>query len=307
MSPQIEKQQFKNTTGGWIGVTVIGPRGEDRGAAVEPDGTVWLSEQEQILTANASRRPEDNPFVAQTRMVTDPETGEQVETTVTPLVPVSENRYVPARERFVPGVLAEGALGTAQAQAAATANDPTTVTSMDAGALQRHAEVDVMGDDALPGHRLPLQEDGSITPPAPPVPPRAAAAAAAAEPPEATQEDYERKVAEEQARQAAAAAATEPTLDAVPPPIEPPAPPEEPSTPPQEPPVLPVQEETAAVVDPSIGEETGAAVTPSGPPVEGEYSAMEEVGTPSAPVVGSPADEDTERDQPPVPYTPPQE
>lgn len=267
MSPQIEKQQFKNTTDGWVGVTVIGPKGEDRGAAVEPGGTVWLSEPEQVLTATAPRRPEDNPFVEQTRMVTNQETGEVEPTKVTPLVPISEGRYVPAQDRFIPGVRAEGALGVAQAQAAATANEPATVTTLDAGALQRHAEVQAMGDNVVVNHRLPMQEDGSLAPPS--VPPRAAAAAAAAQ--------------------------------------ETPEPPQAPPTPPQEPPVQPA-EETAAVVNPEIGEETGAAKPPTDPPVEGEYAAMEEVGTPDA---GSPAGEtgaDTEReDEQPAPYTPPQE
>lgn len=282
MSPQIEKQQFRNTTDGWVGVTVIGPKGEDRGAAVEPGGTVWLSEPEQILTANAPRRPEDNPFVEQTRMVTDPETGESVPVQVTPLVPADEGRFVPAQERFVPGVVAEGALGVARAQAAATGNDPTTVTTLDAGALQRHAEVDAMGADALPGHRLKIQEDGTLAPP--PVPPRAAAAAAAAAP--------------------------EPPEEPSPAPA-PPVTPEEPSTPPQEPPVPPVEEETAAVVDPTIGEETGAAVPPSGAPVQGEYAMAEEVGTPSAPDTEMPAagepDGDAEQASQPAPYSPPQE
>ena len=41
-------------------------------------------------------------------------------------------------------------------------------------------------------------------------------------------------------------------------------------------------EETAAVVDPKIGEETGAAKSPSGPAPEGEFAQAEEVGSPDA-------------------------
>lgn len=98
-----EKQQFKNQTDGWIGVVVLGARGEERGAAVEPQGTVWLSEIEMKLTANAPRSPADNPFVTQTRVRTVPETGEQEEYEVTPLVRFNEDRFVPSDERFVPG------------------------------------------------------------------------------------------------------------------------------------------------------------------------------------------------------------
>lgn len=57
------RDEFINTTDGWIGVVAIGPHGEQKGVAVEPRGNVWLSEDEQILTANAPRSDDDNPFI----------------------------------------------------------------------------------------------------------------------------------------------------------------------------------------------------------------------------------------------------
>lgn len=57
------RDEFINVSDGWVGVVQLGIHGEPRGAAVEPRGNVWLSEEEQILTANAPRRDEDNPFV----------------------------------------------------------------------------------------------------------------------------------------------------------------------------------------------------------------------------------------------------
>lgn len=72
------RDEFRNTTDGWIGVVqFVGPHREPKGTAVDPHGTVWLNEDEQILTANAPKRDEDNPFVP--RKVQDPESGELVD------------------------------------------------------------------------------------------------------------------------------------------------------------------------------------------------------------------------------------
>jgi hypothetical protein len=120
--PQIEKQQFKNQSGGHLGVTVITARGDDKGISVEPDGTVWLSEAEQRLTANAPRRPEDNPFIEQTLTRRSNETGELEEYTVTPLVAVSEDRFVPAEARPIPGDI-PASRSPARAAAAVAAAD----------------------------------------------------------------------------------------------------------------------------------------------------------------------------------------
>lgn len=57
------RDEFRNTTDGWIGVVqFVGPHREPKGTAVEPHGVVWLNEEEQILTANAPKVDEDNPF-----------------------------------------------------------------------------------------------------------------------------------------------------------------------------------------------------------------------------------------------------
>jgi hypothetical protein len=159
---EIEKQLFRNEDGGYVGAVVIGPRGDDRGVAVAPGETVWLSEAEQRLTAHAPRRPEDSPFVAQKRVRTDPETGEVEEYEVTPLVAVEDERYVPADLRIVPGVRT-GHQSSALASQAAKAEEPSVPVAMDANALTRHAE---------------LEDDPDAQPrPTPRVPARAAAAA----------------------------------------------------------------------------------------------------------------------------------
>lgn len=139
MSPVIDKQQFENQSGGWVGAVVIGPKGDETGVAVEPDGTVWLSEAEQILTANASRKAEDNPFLEQSHRQINPETGEWETVTVTPLVPIQRDRYIPANERPIPSDLRTAAQATGDAQVAATADEPSTVVHEDPVAAREAA------------------------------------------------------------------------------------------------------------------------------------------------------------------------
>lgn len=212
--PQIEKTQFRNEFGGWIGVVVIGPKGDDRGASVEPGGTVWLSEAEQRLTANAPRDPKDNPFIAQTHIRRNPDTGETEEYTVTPLVVCSENRYVPADVRPIPATTATPT-ALQHVQTAARGDEPVVLVAEGSNAATREQEVT---DSAAP-----------LRPGEPPVPRRAAEAAAAAQGDQETAQSTS----------------------------------------------------TTAPGDGTYGgEETGAAVQPSGDAPEGGYQSSEEVGTP---------------------------
>lgn len=226
MAPEsIQKQQFQNNTNGFIGAVVIGPRGDERGIPVEPNGTVWLSEQEQRLTANAPRRAQDNPFIEQDLVRTDTLTGERVIEKITPLTPISEDRFVPADARPIPGT-ASAHQELAAAQAAATGDEPQTAVTETPNALTRHEELKHVDE------------------PKPNVPARAAAAAAAAP--------------------------------------------------------APTEDETAAKVNPEVGEETGAALPPSGEAAAGSFTQGEEVGTPEAPQAPS------ESAQGPTPWSPEQ-
>lgn len=56
-----EKSKFTNSSGGFIGVVRI-ENGKERGVSVRPNDSVWLSEEEQVATANAPRNDADNPF-----------------------------------------------------------------------------------------------------------------------------------------------------------------------------------------------------------------------------------------------------
>jgi hypothetical protein len=157
----IQKQQFRNQTDGYIGVVVIGPDGKEKGIAVEPNGEVWLSEQEQVLTANAPRSPEDNPFVEQQMVRYNPETTENESVRVTPLIPISEARYVPATDRFLPtghGPVSE-ARATAAAQSAASGDEPGLATQHPQTPEERHDQIEALGEEAKPGAVLPPTDE----------------------------------------------------------------------------------------------------------------------------------------------------
>jgi len=56
-----ERSEFINESAGYVGAVVL-QKGEPTGISVEPGASVWLTEEEQILTANAPTKDEDNPF-----------------------------------------------------------------------------------------------------------------------------------------------------------------------------------------------------------------------------------------------------
>lgn len=59
-----QKTEFKNVSGGIIGVVTVEPGGKIVPIPVQPGATIWLSEEEEIATANAPVRDEDNPFIS---------------------------------------------------------------------------------------------------------------------------------------------------------------------------------------------------------------------------------------------------
>lgn len=134
-NPVIEKQAFRNDSPGWLGVVRIGPKGEDRGASVAPGDIVWLSEAEQILTANAPRRAEDNPFIEQELAFGVDEDGKPITKRVVPLVPITENRYVPAGDRPIPATRMETPPPVESAPPADDAPDEAAIAAREAAVV----------------------------------------------------------------------------------------------------------------------------------------------------------------------------
>lgn len=65
------KSEFRNDSGGHCGVVVI-ENGREKALPLAPGDKVLLTAQEQILTANAPKKDEDNPFKNGTLTLTTP-------------------------------------------------------------------------------------------------------------------------------------------------------------------------------------------------------------------------------------------
>lgn len=164
MTTALENRRlFRNNTAGWIGAVQVGPTGAPEGVAIEPGGTVWLSEQECRLTAHAPRSAADNPFSEQTYEMRDPETGNVSQVKITPLTIVEDDRDIPNSDRFFP---AEGGVQTVPERPSAD----LTPTPGAVPPLRADVFPSSMPEGASPG----------LTPPPPPVPPGVRAAVEAA-------------------------------------------------------------------------------------------------------------------------------
>lgn len=96
--------RFRNTTGGFVGVVKYKPNGDEHAIAVEPHGTVELTDDEIQATARAPREAKDNPFEPQPFEVRDPNTDEVAETGMRPLLVVdTEERVAPTTGSRDPG------------------------------------------------------------------------------------------------------------------------------------------------------------------------------------------------------------
>lgn len=114
---EAEKRKFINPTPGWVGCTIINEEGKREGFPVEPNGGfVWLSEQEERLTAEATRLPQDNPFVKTwERVVGHDAAGDPItETEHGTLVLADDSARPTASSRFTPSQAARDAQAAAE-------------------------------------------------------------------------------------------------------------------------------------------------------------------------------------------------
>jgi hypothetical protein len=68
-NPTDRKSKFQNDSQGVLGVVQFNVEGKPVGVPVPYKGVVFLSEEEQILTANAPRNESDNPFLNGLRLL----------------------------------------------------------------------------------------------------------------------------------------------------------------------------------------------------------------------------------------------
>lgn len=94
------RSEFRNESAGFIGVVVM-EEGKPRGISVEPGDSVFLTEEEQIATANAPRDDKDNPFVNGALKLLTPATEianrRPIGDTLAPQVPQSERQQEEAQ------------------------------------------------------------------------------------------------------------------------------------------------------------------------------------------------------------------
>jgi hypothetical protein len=320
---QLLKRQYRNNTAGWLGVVILDHKGEEQGVNIEPYGTRWLSDAEAILTARAPRRPEDNPFEEQMFVMQDSNgTRQEVAMRPLELVSAgssmpAEERYVPHLVDDATGRVLADAASRGDEDGPMVMTNGSVAARMaeivEGGPAQRTVPGDVVaGTTATPQTSGSQAPGGSPAPPvtaAPsgPVPPvrqepapqpasptglsGAAGAPAGTAGDEAAVQSWDTGPEapgvvlrgslggdNTPPPAATAAAAPDPTLPAAGdgPGVAPQAP---------APPAAPQAgtEEHAAAVDPSIGEETGAARPPVAAQPEGEFAQAEEVGSPDAP------------------------
>lgn len=109
-----EQRKFINPTPGWIGANKFGPDGKPTAIGVEPGGEVWLTPEEERMTAEAPRFAEHNPFVMAWEEPVDWDSNGEVTRTVhregtlvladEPPRPVASDRFIPERPASEPSM-----------------------------------------------------------------------------------------------------------------------------------------------------------------------------------------------------------
>jgi hypothetical protein len=206
----------------------------------------------------------------------DPDTGQREEFQLRPLtmVPEEEARTMPYLNRYVPTEDAPQEAAPPPASPPAPVADPAVVPAP-SGAAAAAATAAVVQAPVAGAVAPPVQQPRAtgIQQPTPPTP-----ADSWITPPEAPGEVLPGSLQGDDTAPA----------EEQPPPAAPPVAgqgqvaPEAPGA------TVVAAEEHAAAVDPSIGEETGAARPPASPQPEGEYAIAEEVGSPDAPASNEP-------------------
>lgn len=106
-APQIgiEKRRFENVTPEVHGAVILDADNKAKGVAVQPGETIWLSLQEEQLTAEAPVRPEDNPFVKEWNRAIESDSNGNPTAFATEsgcLRPTNEAPRVVGSQRFTP-------------------------------------------------------------------------------------------------------------------------------------------------------------------------------------------------------------
>jgi hypothetical protein len=108
MRPSLgEQRKFINPTPGFVGANVFGGDGKPTAIAVEPGGEIWLTPEEERMTAEAPRLAMHNPFVMEWEEPIEFDSFGGVTATATrrgtlvladePARPIASDRFIPER------------------------------------------------------------------------------------------------------------------------------------------------------------------------------------------------------------------
>jgi hypothetical protein len=135
-----QQRKFINPTPGWVGANVFAPDGKPSSIAVEAGGEIWLTPEEERMTAEAPRLPQDNPFVKQWEEIIEFDSFGEPARTVTrtgtliltdePARPVASSRFIPEHADTGPSEVEQlrAELAEARAALAAEVKPPETIT-----------------------------------------------------------------------------------------------------------------------------------------------------------------------------------
>lgn len=151
---QVAKRCYKNQTAGWLGVVKLDHLGAQAGVSIAPYGTIWLTDNEALLTARAPALAKDNPFEEQMFQGYD-SAGVVHDMPLRPLILIEDDREIPSGERFVPVGTEVGDAAVAAAQA----DTATALASNSDRAVATEAAVPVLAPSMAaavpPSHAMP--------------------------------------------------------------------------------------------------------------------------------------------------------
>lgn len=94
----MDEREFTNTTQGYTYAVKRNDEGRLLNVPVAPGGSVFLTQEEELATARAPEKAENNPFLPQKYTRYDEMSGEPIEEGVrAPLELVAEDRLTPPR------------------------------------------------------------------------------------------------------------------------------------------------------------------------------------------------------------------
>lgn len=165
-----EQRKFINPTGGFVGANIFGPDGKPTSIPVEPGGEVWLTPEEERMTAEAPRLSQDNPFVKEWEEPVEFDSFGEVVRTVTRhgVLTLSDDPPRPvASDRFIPeSTSAEGLRATREAMEGLTTPSDVELREREEALTARETALKAREAELAAQERNPGSKPAEPQPPA---------------------------------------------------------------------------------------------------------------------------------------------